>query len=554
MKEIVYKVSVSTDNAVESVKELDSSIESVNEKTEEGTQANEKSAKSLSDVAKASGLFNRELSLVNRVKGVYNTGMSLFNTSTVAAGANVSALSRFLGVLRVALISTGIGAIAVAVGTLAAAFLSTQRGVDALNSVLIPLQTTIQRVWGVLQNVASFLVDGEWNQAIRAILGLRTEMREAWRDGQSLNEMKIALRESTIAWITEEARLNQVVAEGREQIREESIALEERERILNDVLNTINKRAEAESALIQQEIDIHKIRMAQNDDDAESREELARLEARLINIQTSAANERRRIARDRQRLHRERIQQEEREMEVDLRKTDIERTLALMRAESLEEQKNAQIAFAKAERDRRIIEAAQRIEDTELWFAELELIREEHEEKVTGIHQEYADKRLEIESAEIEARQKLQLQVAEFMGAVSRLFGEQTAAGKALAIVQATIDTYVGANKALAQGGLFGIAGAATVIATGLANVRQILNTKIPSFAGGTTATPVVTSGSNQSPQFSNIEGGGLETVETVFSDTDREVVGRRSKVFVSETDISDVQNRVRTIESDSTF
>lgn len=46
--------------------------------------------------------------------------------------------------------------------------------------------------------------------------------------------------------------------------------------------------------------------------------------------------------------------------------------------------------------------------------------------------------------------------------------------GKAAAIASATRDTFVGANKALGQGGFFGFAMAAAVVAAGLANVARI--------------------------------------------------------------------------------
>jgi len=53
-----------------------------------------------------------------------------------------------------------------------------------------------------------------------------------------------------------------------------------------------------------------------------------------------------------------------------------------------------------------------------------------------------------------------------------------------LAIAQATIDTYVGANKALAQGGALGFISAGAVVASGLANIRKILQTDIPGGGG----------------------------------------------------------------------
>ena len=47
------------------------------------------------------------------------------------------------------------------------------------------------------------------------------------------------------------------------------------------------------------------------------------------------------------------------------------------------------------------------------------------------------------------------------LGAIAGLLGSNSKFGKALAITQAIRDTYTGANKALAQGGIFGFIGAA---------------------------------------------------------------------------------------------
>jgi len=71
-------------------------------------------------------------------------------------------------------------------------------------------------------------------------------------------------------------------------------------------------------------------------------------------------------------------------------------------------------------------------------------------------------------------------QVSGAIGSLAAIAGEGTAAGKALGVASATIDTYVGANKALAQGGFAGIAQAIAIIASGLVNVKTILSTKVP--------------------------------------------------------------------------
>ena len=85
-------------------------------------------------------------------------------------------------------------------------------------------------------------------------------------------------------------------------------------------------------------------------------------------------------------------------------------------------------------------------------------------------------RQLKLESEIAFARRK---HTAGFIGALGAVAGEVKGGAKTaarLAQVSAIIDTYAGANKALAQGGMFGFIGAATVIATGLANVLKISN------------------------------------------------------------------------------
>ncbi len=60
---------------------------------------------------------------------------------------------------------------------------------------------------------------------------------------------------------------------------------------------------------------------------------------------------------------------------------------------------------------------------------------------------------------------------------------------KPLLVAEATANTYVGATKALAQGGVLGILTSASVIATGLAQVSNIVAQRfekgVRNFAGG---------------------------------------------------------------------
>ena len=76
------------------------------------------------------------------------------------------------------------------------------------------------------------------------------------------------------------------------------------------------------------------------------------------------------------------------------------------------------------------------------------------------------------------ARKQAELEAgADLLNNLSRLSGSNKGfaiAAAKLSQASAIIDMYAGANKALAQGGFFGIAMAASVIAAGMANIINI--------------------------------------------------------------------------------
>ena len=97
---------------------------------------------------------------------------------------------------------------------------------------------------------------------------------------------------------------------------------------------------------------------------------------------------------------------------------------------------------------------------------------------------ETAAARIEIERAQQEAKMGI---ISNALGAIANAVGANTVAGKALAIAQATIDTYMGANKALGTyPPPFGAIAAGTVILSGLMNVKKIVSTQIPKVPGQT--------------------------------------------------------------------
>lgn len=198
--------------------------------------------------------------------------------STIASNA----LSAGLKVLRIALISTGIGAIVVAFGALVTYLTTTAEGIDRLNRVLTPLKTTFSALVGVMQDLGKLLVNAFTNPLESAkalanfvkdqlitqfkslgeiLLGIFTfdtelikkgfndltenvkghidavgdyfgkvggRMGEAWKVGQQIAELTERINASEVELAKNQARLNREINENREIARDISKTQQER--------------------------------------------------------------------------------------------------------------------------------------------------------------------------------------------------------------------------------------------------------------------------------------------------------------------------------------
>lgn len=174
---------------------------------------------------------------------------------------------------------------------------------------------------------------------------------------------------------------------------------------------------------------------------------------------------------------------------------DITKSVGEADQEVFEIQQNAQLellddAVARAEKE---IEIAQNVYDRKKALLEAEVAatkegtaaRAEAENQLKVFEAENAASRLALEKSLQEAKLET---IKGALNGIAQLVGENTLLGKGIALAQVAIDTYTGATKALAQGGVFGYVGAAGIIASGLANARQITATQVPtesSFSGG---------------------------------------------------------------------
>lgn len=135
-------------------------------------------------------------------------------------------------------------------------------------------------------------------------------------------------------------------------------------------------------------------------------------------------------------------------------------------------------AYVDAINEKRILDAQ--------YAADVKALTKETDDYKTEISDKQKDRDKAVAQAQIDS-------VMQGLSGVQQLVGEDSKFGKALAVTQAIISTYQGASKALGQGGIFGPIAAAGVIASGLAQVRAITQTELPTpplGGGGGGGTP----------------------------------------------------------------
>jgi hypothetical protein len=130
---------------------------------------------------------------------------------------------------------------------------------------------------------------------------------------------------------------------------------------------------------------------------------------------------------------------------------------------------------------------------------------------------------------------------------IATAVGEETAAGKTLAIASAIIDTYMGANKALAAGAgtPIGYINMAAILATGFANVRRMVATPVPGATDTSSSAP-------SGPSVSIVGGSADPSAQIARSLAQQNQ--KPIKAYAVATDMSTQQALDRRIQQNATF
>ena len=163
---------------------------------------------------------------------------------------------------------------------------------------------------------------------------------------------------------------------------------------------------------------------------------------------------------------------------------------------------------------------------------------------------EIRDEQEALENARIQARIEGYKSIGNAAGALADLIGKQTAAGKVLAISQAVINTWLGVTEVLKTKStlpeplatISRIANVATVIATGLAAVKNITKTQVAG-AGATSAGSALSS-ATPAP----LRQVSTNNTTTLDQQSLQAIGNATVRAFVVESDITNNQQRIRTL------
>lgn len=172
--------------------------------------------------------------------------------------------------------------------------------------------------------------------------------------------------------------------------------------------------------------------------------------------------------------------------------------------------------------------------------------------------QKAAETEKQIEKQKTDDKLKeLELQKAGAMAAldaVAGLIDQNSVAGKAIAVAKAVMSTYEGATKALgAYPPPFGAIAAAATVAAGLANVKKIISTNIPSAkgtgsVGGGATAPSISAGAPITPPQPQAATTNLS------SQTINAIGNQAVRAYVVENDVTSNQQRIAAIQQRARF
>lgn len=247
---------------VKAIKSYDSSLESlreeifqVNIKIEDNTASLDKNSTQLSRSQKLIDKYGKSLvNLANKVT-IFGHGLGDLGKRAIRMVKNFGRMTKAARLFRIALISTGIGAIVVALGSFIGMLAKGSKAVDVINSALTAVGTTVNVITDRLSLLGDAIVKvfqgdfiGAAKDAKLAMSGIGQEIRE---EGKLMIELQNRKKRLTNA----ERNLTLEISNQRKQI-------EERRDVVNDTNKSFDERRKILSEVSKQENDLQAQQLA----------------------------------------------------------------------------------------------------------------------------------------------------------------------------------------------------------------------------------------------------------------------------------------------------
>ena len=332
------------------------------------------------------------------------------------------------------------------------------------------------------------------NSLGKATANLVKEMAKEAKIAANIADMRAKADKKERGLIVERAEADRTRAELLEKaVNKEMFSTQERIAFLEEA-------GKLEADITAKEIEAARLRydakVAENALAGSTKEDLdqeAELKARLIQLETAKLTKQKEVTGQVIALKNEELAAET-AAQAEKDAADAEAEALRLEAIKAEQDARRQITEATlAAQDLELLKAREKYEgliaEAEKYGIDTAALVTAQAEEINAINAKYDKEdsdRVKQKAADDKAIKEANLAaVAGALGSLSDLAGKEAATGKALSAAQAVINTYTGATKALAQGGIAGPIAAAGVIASGIASIRQIYATPLPTESGG---------------------------------------------------------------------
>jgi chemotaxis protein histidine kinase CheA len=446
-----------------------------------------------------------------------------------------------LGTAFKALIANPIGAVIAAIvfalTALYKAFTSTKAGAEQMEQVMDALSATVDvlrdrflQLVGGIAKLFSGDIKGGLADLKGAFTGIGDEIeREATTAANLRKELQL-VADAERELNKNRALQNRLIADAKLRINDENLSYQDRLKALEEVRKAEIKLSKDEEALAKRKYEAIVAQNALSDSSKEALDAEAAAFITLQNAQVASLAKQKELfdqeksLRDRQKAEQkaaqaEAAQRQKERAEQAQKEFDDWLALEIKKAETAE----ANAKFVKDREEKAKADAEKDFQDwlkietekAEIAQANAKFVADREEkarQEKAKADKEASDAAIALKKAEFDAEMELLQSISGAFKNLANIAGEQTAAGKALAIASTIIDTYMGATKALAAGAgtPVGYINAAAIVATGLANLRTITAVQVPNGgnAGATASTPMMPSG----PSVGIIQGQMSQT------------------------------------------